>query len=198
MKKFARIVAIILLAGFLLGIVLPHIIVNAADTDADLWVDPVNGKDSNSGTTESKALKTIQAAKTKAATLSASGDVVVILKGGVYDATTPIVFGSSDSGKNGNTITYRAAEGEEVLISGGQKLSDWTLYDAENNIYVASIPTAAKLTRQFYVDGEPQPMARMPLILWQPHPAPVQVSSMQLPSMQMQLQQARSLLQLLP
>lgn len=161
MKKFARIVAIILLAGMILGIILPNIIVRAADTDADLWVDPVYGKDSNNGTSAQTALKTIQAAKTKAASLSASGDVVVILKGGVYDATTPIVFGSSDSGKNGNTITYRAAQGEEVLISGGQKLTGWTLYDAENNIYVASIPSSAKLTRQFYVDGEPQPMARL-------------------------------------
>ena len=161
MKKFARIVAIILLAGLILGLVLPYIVAHAADTDADLWVDPVNGRDSNSGTTEATALKTIQTAKSKAASLSASGDVVVILKGGVYDATTPIVFGSSDSGKNGNTITYRAAEGEEVLISGGTKLTDWTLYDAEKNIYVANIPAAAKLTRQFYVDGEPQTLARL-------------------------------------
>ena len=99
MKKFARIVAIILLVGMLLGIILPNIIASAADTDADLWVDPVNGKDSNNGTTAQTALKTIQAAKSKAATLSASGDVVVILKGGVYDATTPITFGSSDPAK---------------------------------------------------------------------------------------------------
>jgi hypothetical protein len=42
MKKFARIVAILLLAGLLLGIILPNIVVRAADTDADLWVDPAN------------------------------------------------------------------------------------------------------------------------------------------------------------
>ena len=161
MKKFARIVAIILLACLLLGIVPPNIVVRAADTDADLWVDPVNGRDTNNGTSASTALKTIQAAKSKAASLSANGDVVVILKGGVYDATTPITFGTSDSGKNGHTITYRAAAaGEEVLISGGVQLTDWTIYDAENNIYVANIPAAARLTRQFYVDGEPQMMAR--------------------------------------
>ncbi len=161
MKKFARIVAILLLAGMLLAFVLPYIRAKAADSDADLWVDPVNGKDSNNGTTAQTALKTIQAAKTKAASLSAGGDVVVILKGGVYDATSPIVFEASDSGKNGNTITYRAAEGEEVLISGGTKLTGWTLYDAQENIYVADIPAAAKLTRQFYVDGEPQTLARL-------------------------------------
>ncbi|MBQ7817803.1 MAG: right-handed parallel beta-helix repeat-containing protein, partial [Oscillospiraceae bacterium] len=161
MKKFCKIIAILLLAGMLLALVLPYIHANAAETDADLWIDPVNGRDTNNGTSEATALKTIQAAKTKAATLSANGDVVVILKGGVYDATEPIEFGSSDSGKNGNTITYRAAEGEEVLISGGEKLTGWTLYDVENNIYVADIPSAAKLTRQFYVDGEPQPIAAL-------------------------------------
>ncbi len=50
MKKFTRIVAFILLAGLLLGIVLPNIIVNAADIDADLWVDPANSEDTVSGT----------------------------------------------------------------------------------------------------------------------------------------------------
>ena len=161
MKKLRKIIAFLLVACMVTAIVPTATYVSAADADADLWVDPVNGKDTNNGTTAGTALKTITAAKTKAASLSASGDVVVILKGGVYDATTPIVFGSSDSGKNGNTITYRAAAGEEVLISGGEKLTEWTLYDAENNIYVADIPSAARLTRQFYVDGEPQPVAAL-------------------------------------
>ncbi len=161
MKMLGRIIAVLLILCMVMSIVPPVIYVSAADADANLWVDPVNGKDTNNGTTAATALKTIAAAKTKAASLSASGDVVVILKGGVYDATTPITFSASHSGKNGNTITYRAAAGEEVLISGGEKLTDWTLYDEENNIYVADIPSAARLTRQFYVDSEPQPMARL-------------------------------------
>ena len=136
MKKFAIIIAILLLVGIVLALVLPRIPNKVAEKDSDLWVDPVNGLDTNEGTTESTALKTIQAAKSKAASLSAQDDVVVTLKGGVYDATDPIVFSEADSGQGGHTITYRAAEGEEVLISGGTKLTDWTLYDAENNIYV--------------------------------------------------------------
>ena len=161
MKKFAKIIAILLFVGIILALVLPYIRNRIAGNGSNLWVDPVNGLDTNNGTTERTALKTIQAAKSKAASLSAKDDVVVTLKGGVYDATDPIVFGEADSGQEGHTITYRAAEGEEVLISGGTKLTDWTLYDAEKNIYVADIPEAARLTRQFYVDGAPQLMARL-------------------------------------
>ena len=159
MKKFTRIVSLLLVLCMVLSVAPAITIARAADADADLWVDPVNGNDANDGTTEAKALKTIQAAKTKAAELSATGDVVVILKAGTYDATDTIVFGAADSGKNGNTITYRAASGATALISGGEELDGWTLYDANHNIYVADIPEGAELIRQFYVDGEPQPMA---------------------------------------
>ena len=163
MKKFNRIVSLLLVLCMVLSIVPALSLARAADADADLWVDPVNGNDANDGTTEATALKTINAAKTKAAELSANGDVVVILKGGTYDATETITFGEAESGKNGNTITYRAASGETALISGGKELDGWTLHDANHNIYVTDIPEGAELTRQFYVDGEPQPMASMEL-----------------------------------
>ena len=159
MKRFNKIVAFLLVLCMVLSVAPQITIARAAEADANLWIDPVNGNDANDGTTEATALKTIQAAKTKAAELSANGDVVVILKGGTYDATETIVFGEAESGKNGNTITYRAASGETALISGGKELDGWTLYDAANNIYVTDIPAGAELTRQFYVDGEPQPMA---------------------------------------
>jgi len=159
MKRFNKIVAFLLVLCMVLSVAPQITIARAADADANLWIDPVNGNDANDGTTEGTALKTIQAAKTKAAELSANGDVVVILKGGTYDATETIVFGAAESGKNGNTITYRAAAGETALISGGKELDGWTLHDAANNIYVTDIPEGAELTRQFYVNGEPQPMA---------------------------------------
>ncbi|MBQ2893781.1 MAG: discoidin domain-containing protein, partial [Oscillospiraceae bacterium] len=159
MKKFNRIVSLLLVLCMVLSIVPALSLARAADADADLWVDPVNGNDANDGTTEATALKTINAAKTKAAELSANGDVVVILKGGTYDATETITFGEAESGKNGNTITYRAASGETALISGGTEIEGWTLHDANHNIYVADIPEGAELIRQFYVNGEPQPMA---------------------------------------
>ncbi len=156
-----RCLSVLLVLVMVAAFILPNIHVSAADTDADLWVDPVNGSDTNDGATEATALKTIQAAKSIAASLSAESDVVVILKGGTYDASETIVFGAADSGKNGHTITYRAAAGEKALISGGASIDGWTLHDAEKNIYVADIPAGTELTRSFYVDGVVQTMAYM-------------------------------------
>ena len=154
-----RVISVLLVLVMVAAFILPNVHVSAADTDADLWIDPVNGSDTNDGTTEATALKTIQAAKTKAAELSADKDVVVILKSGTYDATETIVFGEADSGKNGHTITYRAASGATPLISGGESLDGWTLHDADKNIYVTDVPEGAELARSFYVDGEVQTMA---------------------------------------
>lgn len=154
-----RCISLLLVLCMVGAFILPNIKVNAADTDADLWVDPVNGSDANDGLTEATALKSIQAAKSKAAELSADQDVVVILKSGTYDATETIQFGKADSGKNGHTITYRSASGETAIISGGKRLEGWTLHDANNNIYVTDIPEGAELIRQFYVNGQPQRMA---------------------------------------
>lgn len=156
-----RCLSVLLVLVMVAAFILPNIHVSAADTDADLWIDPVNGSDTNDGATEATALKTIQAAKTKAAELSADSDVVVILKGGTYDAAETIVFGAEDSGKNGHTITYRAAAGEKAIISGGTSIDGWTLHDAEKNIYVADIPEGTELARSFYVDGVVQTMAYM-------------------------------------
>lgn len=156
-RCLSALLVLVMVAAF----VLPNIHVNAADTNADLWIDPVNGSDTNDGTTAANALKTIQAAKTKAAELSESKDVVVILKAGTYDATETIVFGEAESGKNGHTITYRAASGEKAIISGGANVDGWTLHDADKNIYVADVPEGAELSRSFYVDGKVQTLAYM-------------------------------------
>ena len=154
-----RCLSVLLVLCMIGAFILPHVSVQAADAAADLWVDPVAGDDANDGLTEATALKSIQAAKSKAAALSEDKDVVVILKAGTYDASETIVFGSEDSGRNGHTITYRAASGATPIISGGTRLEGWTLHDAENNIYVTDIPAGTELTRQFYVNGEPQRVA---------------------------------------
>ena len=149
-----RCLSVLLVLCMVGAFILPNIPVHAAETLADLWVDPVNGNDTNDGLTEATALKTIQAVKLLAARMSADKDIVVMLKGGTYDATETITFGASESGRNGHTITYRAASGETPIISGGTRLEGWTLHDANKNIYVADLPAGTELTRQFYVRGD--------------------------------------------
>ena len=66
-----RVVSALLVLVMVAAFVLPNIHVSAADTDADLWIDPVNGSDTNDGTTEGTALKT--QSKLDNQTLSRSG-----------------------------------------------------------------------------------------------------------------------------
>lgn len=128
--------------------------INAHAAGEVLWVDAEAGLDTNDGSSASSAFKTIQAAKKVAAEKSADSDVTVYIKKGVYQVTEAIRFGTEDSGKNGHTITYKAAEGEKPVISGGTEVTGWTLHDSENNIWKASISEKAAESRQFYVDGE--------------------------------------------
>ena len=155
MKKLLSLfLALVMLAGTFAGLGTTAL---AAEPDG-IWVDPVNGSDTNSGESGSP-LKTIEAAKSKAAAASADGDVTVWLMDDTYSVSEAIEFTSADSGKNGHTITYRAASGAAPVISGGKKVTGWTLYDAEKNIYVADVPEGAVNSRQFYVDGEHQTRA---------------------------------------
>lgn len=151
MKKM---LSLVLALAMLLSVFAGTGIVLADEIGTAVYVDPVNGNDSNSGTSLSP-FKTIQAAAKRASELSADSDVTVFLKGGTYAYGETIVFGEAESGKNGHTITYKPMSGDTVTISGGVSLDGWTLHDADKNIYVTDIPEGTELARGFYVNGEP-------------------------------------------
>lgn len=132
--------------------------VSAESSGAAIWVDPTIGSDSNSGT-ESAPFKTIAHAKKIAAELSATQSVTVFLNGGTYSLSDTITFTASDSGQNGNVITFKAVEGETPIVSGGTEVSGWSLHDSANNIYKATVPATASGARQFYVNGAHQTRA---------------------------------------
>lgn len=91
---------------------------------ATLHVCAATGDDANEGTSERAPLRTLQAARDTARRLRsgllerqqpAERAVEVVLHGaGVHHLTAPLVLDARDS----NTI-YRAADGEDVLVSGG-------------------------------------------------------------------------------
>ncbi|MFE3415685.1 RICIN domain-containing protein [Streptomyces mirabilis] len=126
----------------------------------NFYVDPVNGSDSNSGTSTAAAFKTVQAAKAAVRAIHAnmSDDIVVNLRGGTYPLTTPITFGASDSGTNGHTVVYQAYNGETPVISGGKAVTGWTA--ASNGEYKASVGSLN--FRQLYVNGVRATRARFP------------------------------------
>ncbi|WP_055526375.1 RICIN domain-containing protein [Streptomyces graminilatus] len=126
----------------------------------NFYVDPVNGNDSNSGTSTGSAFKTVQAAKAAVAAInsSMSDDIVVNLRGGTYPLTAPITFGASDSGNNGHTVIYQAYNGETPVISGGKAITGWTT--ASNGEYKASVGSLD--FRQLYVNGVRATRSRYP------------------------------------
>lgn len=113
-------------AAIVFAAVLPAQPAYAATTN--FYVDPVNGSDSNSGTSTAAAFRTIQAAQAAVRGVDAnmSADIDVNLRGGTYSLTGPITFGASDSGTNGHTVVYQAYNGEAPVISSGKTISGWS------------------------------------------------------------------------
>ncbi|MFD9126251.1 hypothetical protein ACFV0G_16060, partial [Kitasatospora sp. NPDC059571] len=126
----------------------------------NFYVDPVNGNDSNSGTSTASAFRTVQAAQNAVRAINANmaDDIVVNLRGGTYTLTGPITFGTADSGTNGHTVVYQAYNGETPVISGGKSITGWTA--AANGEYKASIGSLN--FRQLYVNGVRATRARYP------------------------------------
>ncbi|HEX7478518.1 MAG TPA: right-handed parallel beta-helix repeat-containing protein [Polyangiales bacterium] len=95
----------------------------------------------------------------RAAAPSTQSDIVVELADGVYALKAPLVFSTADSGMNGHKINWQAAPSARPVLSGGQKITGWTISDATKNIWKATAP-AAFATRQLFVDGKLATRAR--------------------------------------
>ena len=71
--------------------------------------------------------------ETKAATGGLTKPVTVMLRGGVYPQTEPIVFTAADSGTKECPVTYQAYPGEKPVISGGDVIRGWQADDSEQS-----------------------------------------------------------------
>jgi hypothetical protein len=103
-------------------------------------------------------VSTIAQAQKLARALSAKADVVVELEGGTYRLTEPWKLTGADSGRNGHVVVWRGATGGSTVLSGGVRVSGWSVQDASNNIYAAPVPRGVD-SRQLYVDGALAPRA---------------------------------------
>ncbi|GGA77685.1 hypothetical protein GCM10011507_31160 [Edaphobacter acidisoli] len=72
----------------------------------------------------------------------------VILDGGLYRLTAPLVLTPADDG-----LSLTAAPGAHPVISGGVRVTHWTLVDKARNLWQAPAPAGLTNTRQLYVDG---------------------------------------------
>lgn len=110
-----------------------------------------NGDDSNDGTKD-RPFATIKRARDEVRKINAdmTGNIIVHIADGTYTFDDTLTFDERDSASNGFTVKY-VGNGEAV-ISGGQEIGSFTLFDAEKNIYSAKVPDGFTF-RQLYLDG---------------------------------------------
>ncbi|OGV64237.1 MAG: hypothetical protein A2498_05225 [Lentisphaerae bacterium RIFOXYC12_FULL_60_16] len=85
---------------------------------ADYYVKP-DGTDTNTGLSWENAFKTIQ----KAAGIVTAGGTVTVAAGTYQEQVTPVNAGSA-----GSPITYRAKEGDTVVVSGWETVTNFVLH----------------------------------------------------------------------
>ncbi|MGW8256452.1 MAG: hypothetical protein ACWGMZ_03100, partial [Thermoguttaceae bacterium] len=118
-----------------------------------------NGKDSNPGT-EQQPFATLQRARDAVRAKIQSGlksDVLVLVRGGTYRLTKPLVFGPEDSATAEHSITYSAVMGERPVLSGGIAISGWQTQG--DDVWKAEAPGTF---RQLYINGRRAVRAREP------------------------------------
>ena len=132
----------------------------ALDTGNCLFVSN-QGSDANPGS-ESRPLKSLHAAKEAVASLrkSTSGPITVYFRAGVYYLSQPIVFRPEDSGAPEAPIIYSAYPGEQVTLSGGNRIEpEWTPY--RDGILQTPVRPGTD-TDQLFINGKRQVLARYP------------------------------------
>ena len=89
------------------------------------YVDPDRGEDRHDGLSELSAVQTIERARDIVRELNRreSGDIVINLRGGVYQISSPITFDAADAGTAGRRIIYRNHQGEVPILTGGRTVS---------------------------------------------------------------------------
>jgi hypothetical protein len=135
---------------------------------ADFYV-AVSGKDSNPGTKKEPFATLAKAREAVRGKIKAglTKDIVVELRGGTYPLTETLTFGPEDSGTEKFSVTYAAAPGEKVLLSGGRKITGWK--KGTNEIWTAEIPEVKAgqwYFRQLFINGQRAIRARTPNQGW--------------------------------
>lgn len=139
-------------AVFLISICLLFCLIILAKKQTVYYVSP-NGNDNNPGTLI-QPFATIEKARDIARTINKNmtGDIIINLASGVYELSSTFYLTSNDSGTNGYKIIYQANKGESPIISGGNIVRDWLIYDSKKDIYKVDIDPSID-TRRIWVNG---------------------------------------------
>lgn len=142
MRKFKNTLSVILVIVMVFGTTIPF--VSAADTAIDIYVDAVSGSDSNPGTSDAP-IQTLVKAK----------EVLGTEKGTVHIADGEYFLSSALCWTGGSGEQLWKAEGDNVVITGGRKISSGWNEDTLNGVpcISMSVENAPKQVMLFGKDG---------------------------------------------
>src|SRR5262249_4644184 len=137
----------------------------AQEPKADFFVAP-DGRDDHPGTRD-RPFATLARARDAVSRLKADGGLkagaTVLVRGGTYRLTEPVLFGPEDSGTKDRPVVYAAYPGEKPILSGGRVIPDWR--PAEGKRWATKLPAGSgglwRFT-QLFVDGKRQTRSRLP------------------------------------
>ncbi|HEY0803910.1 MAG TPA: right-handed parallel beta-helix repeat-containing protein, partial [Pseudonocardiaceae bacterium] len=151
----SAVIGVIVAGGIAAGI-------SHAATGIAFFVAP-NGADSNPGTVANQPVATLGRAQqlVRSVLPTASGPITVNVAGGTYYQSSPLAFGTRDSGSASTPVTWKATPGA-VTVSGGRRLTpNWQPVSAGSKIMQATVPTGLTVD-QLFVNGQRQILARFP------------------------------------
>jgi len=144
---------------FGMGLLAAVPLVGAASASAAEWYVSPDGNDADAGTI-SKPFGTLQRAQQAVRQVAGKKPVTIYLRGGTYYLSAPLVLTSADSGSKRAPVTFRAYEGEQVIVSGGQRHHlHWESF--RDGIMKTAVPSDFT-TDQLFVDGRRRTLARYP------------------------------------
>jgi len=128
-----------------------------------IYVAP-DGNDDNPGT-KGNPFATIDRAKARVRELKneVNTPITVLVRGGTYHLSEPLVFTPEDSGTQQQPITYAAYPGEEPVFSGGIPITGWQKGDGP--VWTTVVPKVKRgdwYFRQLFVEGRRCTPARIP------------------------------------
>jgi parallel beta-helix repeat protein len=140
----------------------------AADSQPTILHVSPDGNDRNPGTRD-RPLATLRAARDAIRKLKRGGGkqpITVLVHGGRYVLTEPLLFTAQDSGTKDAPVIYAAVPGENPVFSGGRRLTGWKEVTLKGKkLWAAAAPgvqTGSWYFRELWVNGRRRTRARHP------------------------------------